>query len=116
MLKIDNFEKFFRSFKDDAERERAEYTLPLIYDAIEQEATNRNIDFQDMLTSGRLKETVLDMEVAGILSNYLVQPTDIAGSESLDGSTIVYSPKIVITNRTLTRLGILKQVVKRVSI
>lgn len=111
---IEQVETLFRSLSDD-EKHRCEALLPVVSDALRQEAKNRGKDLDLMLLSGEVIQNVLISVVVDVVARTLMTSTNAEPMTQISESAIGFSMSgtflnpgggMFIKNSELSRLGL----------
>ena len=114
---IDDVEALFRTLSED-EKERAAQLIPIVEDAIRQEAINRGRNLDEMVENGQLITNVLVSVVVDVIGRTLnasttaepmSQYSQSALGYSMSGTYLVPGGGLFIKNSELRRLGIFRQ-------
>ncbi|MBQ4362186.1 MAG: hypothetical protein II787_04620 [Lachnospiraceae bacterium] len=114
---IDDVEALFRTLSED-EKERAAQLIPIVEDAIRQEAINRGRNLDEMVENGQLITNVLVSVVVDVIGRTLntsttaepmSQYSQSALGYSMSGTYLVPGGGLFIKNNELRRLGIVRQ-------
>lgn len=114
---VDDVARLWRELTD-AERERTDALLPVISDALRQEATKVGKDLDAMLETGTLLENVLISVVVDVAARTLMTSTDSepmtqysqsALGYSVSGTYLVPGGGLFIKKSELARLGLKRQ-------
>ena len=114
---IDDVEALFRTLSED-EKERAAQLIPIVEDAIRQEAINRGRNLDEMVENGQLITNVLVSVVVDVIGRALntsttaepmSQYSQSALGYSMSGTYLVPGGGLFIKNNELRRLGIVRQ-------
>lgn len=114
---IDDVEALFRTLSED-EKERAAQLIPIVEDAIRQEAINRGRNLDEMVENGQIITNVLVSVVVDVIGRTLntsttaepmSQYSQSALGYSMSGTYLVPGGGLFIKNNELRRLGIVRQ-------
>lgn len=114
---IDDVEALFRTLSED-EKDRAAQLIPIVEDAIRQEAINRGRNLDEMVENGQLITNVLVSVVVDVIGRTLntsttaepmSQYSQSALGYSMSGTYLVPGGGLFIKNNELRRLGIVRQ-------
>lgn len=114
---IEDVEALFRTLSED-ETERATQLIPIVEDAIRQEAINRGRDLDQMVADGKILQNVLVSVVVDVIGRTLntsttaepmSQYSQSALGYSVSGTYLVPGGGLFIKNSELRRLGIFRQ-------
>lgn len=114
---IDDVEALFRTLSED-EKDRAAQLIPIVEDAIRQEAINRGRNLDEMVENGQLITNVLVSVVVDVIGRTLntsttaepmSQYSQSALGYSMSGTYLVPGGGLFIKNSELRRLGIVRQ-------
>lgn len=101
-----------------AELERVNELLPVVSDALRQEAANRGRDLDDMIASGKVLETVVRSVTVDVVARAMMTPTDGAPQTqysqsalgyTISGTFLVPGGGLFIKDAELARLGLRRQ-------
>lgn len=114
---LEDIETLFRTLSEDEEA-RAEALIPVVEDALRQEAMNRGLNLDAMIASGKLLQTVLVSVVVDVIGRTLntsttaepmTQWSESALGYSASGTFLTPGGGLFIKDAELRRLGIKKQ-------
>jgi hypothetical protein len=117
-VSLTEFETLFRALTT---QEQARFALlsSTASDTLRQEAINRGVNLDALISEGRVLPQVIKQVATDIIARVLVQPTDLASSGTLATSTEIYAaaptPTMKVWTSELARLGLLNQRVIRQS-
>lgn len=101
-----------------AELERVNELLPIVSDALRQEAANLDRDLDDMIANGKVLETVVRSVTVDVVARALMTPTDDAPMSQFSQSALGYTVSgtflvpgggLFIKDAELARLGLRRQ-------
>lgn len=114
---IEDVETLFRTLSE-AEADRATALIPVVEDSLRQEALNRGLNLDSMITDGKLLKTVLVSVVVDVIGRTLntsttaepmTQWSQSALGYSASGTYLVPGGGLFIKDAELRRLGIKRQ-------
>lgn len=114
---IEDVETLFRTLSE-AETDRATALIPVVEDSLRQEAINRGLNLDNMITEGKLLKTVLVSVVVDVIGRTLntsttaepmTQWAQSALGYSASGTYLVPGGGLFIKDAELRRLGIKRQ-------